>query len=466
MSDNKGMLIRGRFQRQLTDVMQEINASISFDQKMADQDIRASIAHALMLKDTGIITEENHKQIHDGLHKIAQEIESGTFNFSKDLEDIHMNVEYRLRQVIGDAAGRLHTARSRNDQVATDFKLWVRDSLDRSRTLLIALMRMLTEKASAYHDAIMPGYTHLQSAQPTTFGHHLLAYVEMFERDLSRNIDAKKRSELSPLGSAALAGTSFPIDRKQTALQLGFSGPMRNSLDGVSDRDFALDYLNFASVCMVHMSRLSEEIVLWMSPQFGFIRLSDEWTTGSSIMPQKRNPDAAELIRGKTGRVVGSLQALLMTMKGLPLTFSKDMQEDKEQTFDAAETLELCLQAMTGMLENLEADREAMHNAAGKGYATATDLADRLVQKYNLPFQEAHHLTGQCVQLAESLKVDLHEVPLAEFQKIYSAITSDIYNVLSVENSVNSRVSFGGTAPKNVLMQVEYWRSRLTNFQS
>lgn len=462
MSKNKGMLIRGRFQRQLTDVMQDINASIGFDQKMAGQDIRASIAHALMLRDAGIISKQDHELIDDGLRKVAAEIDAGTFVFSKDLEDIHMNVEYRLRQLIGDSAGRLHTARSRNDQVATDFKLWVRDALDRSRALLISLMIVLINKADAYHDAIMPGYTHLQSAQPTTFGHHLLAYVEMFERDLSRNIDSKKRSELSPLGSAALAGTSFPINRAQTAAELGFAGPMRNSLDGVSDRDFALDYLNFASVCMMHMSRLSEEIVMWISPQFGFIRLSDEWTTGSSIMPQKRNPDAAELIRGKTGRVVGSLQALLMTMKGLPLTFSKDMQEDKEQTFDAAETLELCLQAMAGMLENLEADRGEMRGAAGKGYSTATDLADRLVQKHNLPFREAHHLTGQCVQLAESLKVDLDKVPFAEFQKIFPSMGADIYDVLSVENSVNSRISFGGTAPKNVLAQVNFWKERLS----
>ena len=461
MTANKGMLIRGRFSTQLTKVMESINASIDFDQRMAVQDIDASVAHSEMLRDQKIISTEDQALIASGLSTIRQEISDGRFTFSKDLEDIHMNVESRLHELIGPAAGRLHTARSRNDQVATDFRLWVRGAHDRAAELLLALIHTLLDRAEEHAHTVMPGFTHLQSAQPTTFGHHLMAYVEMFSRDLSRVRDSRERMNESPLGSAALAGTSFPIDRHQTAEALRFERPMRNSLDGVSDRDFAIEYLSIASLSIVHLSRLSEEIVLWMSPQFGFIKLSDEWTTGSSIMPQKRNPDAAELIRGKTGRVTGSLVGLLTMMKGLPLTFSKDMQEDKEQTFDAADTLEICLQAMLGMVSDLQPVKERMLLAAGSGHATATDLADWLTRSIGMPFREAHHITGRLVREADRLAVGLEQIPLEQMQSIDPRINDDVYNVLGVENSVHSRVSFSGTAPSGVLAQVAFWRAAL-----
>lgn len=466
MTIDKGMLIRGRFATQLTDVMKAINASIDFDQRMAMQDIDGSIAHSEMLSAQGIIPMQDHELIVSGLSAIRQEIKEGSFTFSKDLEDIHMNVESRLLEIIGTAAGRLHTARSRNDQVATDFRLWVRDAHDRADELLSTLLKALLDRAEAHAHTVMPGFTHLQSAQPTTFGHHLMAYVEMFGRDLSRLCDSRRRMNESPLGAAALAGTSFPIDRERTAKALGFDGPMRNSLDSVADRDFALEYLAFASLCMMHLSRLSEEIVLWMSPQFGFIKLSDAWTTGSSIMPQKRNPDAAELIRGKAGRVNGSLMSLLTMMKALPLTFSKDMQEDKEQTFDAADTLELCLLAMSGMVADMQPVEAKMRMAAGSGHATATDLADWLTRTFEIPFRESHHITGRLVREADSREVSLERLPLDVMQQIDKRITQDVYSVLGVDNSINSRTSFGGTAPTNVLAQVAFWRQRLADFQA
>ncbi|MEQ1682104.1 MAG: argininosuccinate lyase [Burkholderiaceae bacterium] len=461
MAAEKGMLIRGRFATKLSEVMESINASIDFDQRMAMQDIDASIAHSGMLRQQGIISKSDHELIVSGLSTIRAEIADDRFTFSKDLEDIHMNVESRLHELIGAAAGRLHTARSRNDQVATDFRLWVRDAHDRAADLLTALLHGLLDRAQEHAHTVMPGFTHLQSAQPTTFGHHLMAYVEMFGRDLSRVRDSRRRLNESPLGAAALAGTSFPIDRELTAGALKFDRPMRNSLDGVSDRDFAIEYLSIASLSMVHLSRLSEEIVLWMSPQFGFIKLSDEWTTGSSIMPQKRNPDAAELIRGKVGRVTGSLVGLLTVMKGLPLTFSKDMQEDKEQTFDAADTLEICLQAMRGMVLDMQPVVERMRSASALGHATATDLADWLTRSIGMPFREAHHITGRLVREADARGVSLEEVPLEAMQAVDERITQEVYSVLGVENSVNSRVSFGGTAPVRVLEQVAHWKSAL-----
>ncbi len=461
MTTDKGMLIRGRFTTKLSNVMEAINASIDFDQKMAMQDIAGSIAHSEMLAKQGIISNQDQAAIAGGLAAIREEIIAGNFKFSRDLEDIHMNVESRLHELIGPTAGRLHTARSRNDQVALDFRLWVRDAHDRAAELLEALLHTLLERAEEYSATVMPGYTHLQSAQPTTFGHHLMAYVEMFGRDLSRVRDSRRRMNESPLGAAALAGTSFPIDRDYTAKTLNFDGPTRNSMDSVSDRDFAVEYLSFASLCMVHLSRFSEEIVLWMSPQFGFIKLSDAWTTGSSIMPQKRNPDAAELIRGKSGRVVGSLMSLLTMLKGLPLTFSKDMQEDKEQTFDAVETLEICLQAMLGMVGDMQAVPGRMKEAAGSGHSTATDLADWLTSKIGMPFREAHHITGRLVREADTLGTTLDQVPLAAMQTIDARITAEVFTVLGVDNSVNSRVSFGGTAPSNVKTQVAAWRARL-----
>jgi argininosuccinate lyase len=461
MEKDKGMLIRGRFTTKLTDVMETINASIDFDKQMAMQDIDGSIAHSEMLSAQGIITKEDQQQIASGLSTIRQEITDGNFKFSRDLEDIHMNIESRLHELIGTVAGRLHTARSRNDQVATDFRLWVRDAHDRAEELLSTLLRTLLDRAEEHAHTVMPGFTHMQSAQPITFGHHLMAYVEMFSRDRSRVCDSRRRMNESPLGSAALAGTSFMIDRDKTAKALYFDSPMRNSLDGVSDRDFAVEYLSFASLTMVHLSRLSEEIVLWMSPLFGFIKLSDEWTTGSSIMPQKRNPDAAELIRGKVGRVNGSLVGLLTMMKGLPLTFSKDMQEDKEQTFDAANTLEICLQAMIGMVGDMQPMKERMRSAAGLGHATATDLADWLTRFIGMPFREAHHITGQLVRLADEKCAGLEELELNEMQAVDKRITSDVYSVLGVDKSVNSRTSFGGTAPVQVLSQIAYWRESL-----
>ena len=458
MENQKGMMIRGRFGDSLDAVMEAINASIGFDQRMSHQDIKGSIAHVTMLAKQGIISEDHKTAMIKGLQQILTEIQEDRFPFSTALEDIHMNVESRLKEIIGDSAGRLHTARSRNDQVATDFRLWVRDSTDRILDSLQALKNNLLDKAEEGAHHVMPGFTHMQSAQPVTFGHHMMAYVEMFHRDLGRFQDARKRMNQCPLGAAALAGTSFPIDRHHTAEALGFDEPTRNSLDSVSDRDFALEYLAAASICATHLSRLAEEIVLWMSPMFGFVNLSDQWTTGSSIMPQKRNPDAAELVRGKTGRIVGSLVGLLSVMKALPLTFSKDMQEDKEQTFDAADNLELCLAAMVGMIADMTPIPENMQALAGSGYSTATDLADWLVRVPGLPFRDAHRITGQLVSDAERKGCQLEELSLEHMQAVEPKITQDIFQVLSVQNSIASRRSFGGTSPEEVKKQIQWWR--------
>ena len=457
-----GGLIRGRFEEGLTEVMAQINASIGFDRRMAMQDIDGSIAHVTMLAEQRIISVEDSTAIKQGLETIRGEIRAGEFAYSVELEDIHMNVESRLGELIGAPAGRLHTARSRNDQVATSFRLWVRDAHDRALGLVQQLIAALVEQAGRNTETIMPGYTHLQSAQPVSFGHHLMAYVEMFGRDHGRLADSRARMNESPLGAAALAGTSFPIDRERTAQLLGFAGPMRNSLDAVSDRDFAIEYLTAASLCMTHLSRLADEIVLWMSPQFGFVQLSDSWTTGSSIMPQKRNPDAAELVRGKTGRVHGAVMGLLTVMKALPLTFSKDMQEDKETTFDTADTLELCLKAMIGMVGDLVAKPAAMLAAAGSGHATATDLADWLVRDLGLPFREAHHITGRLVRLADERGVDIAGLPLADMREVDARIHEGVLTVLSVADSVTSRRSFGGTSPECVRREVERWKDRVT----
>jgi argininosuccinate lyase len=451
----------GRFTSAPAEIMEEINASIDFDKRLAPQDIRGSLAHAAMLAATGILPKEDVKAIEDGLKAVAAEIEAGKFTFSRSLEDIHMNVEQRLRDLVGPAAGRLHTARSRNDQVATDMKLWVRDAIDGLDGQLVDLQTALAEKALAFAACVMPGFTHLQSAQPVTFGHHLLAYVEMLGRDRGRLVDARRRANECPLGAAALAGTSFPIDRFMTAEALGFDRPTANSLDSVSDRDFLLETLAAASICAMHLSRFAEEIVLWMTPQFGFVRLSDKFTTGSSIMPQKRNPDAAELVRGKAGRIFGALQALLVVMKGLPLTYSKDMQEDKEGAFDALHALSLCLAATAGMVRDLDPDAKAMKRWAGAGYSTATDLADWLVRALNLPFREAHHATGRLVAMAAERKGGLEKLSLADMRSVEPRITEEVFGVLGVERSVRSRTSYGGTAPANVRKQARRWLSRL-----
>ncbi len=444
------MLWGGRFSGGPSEIMARINASIGFDQRLYAQDIAGSKAHCEMLVAQGIISAADGVQIQDGLDKILGEITAGTFTFSEALEDIHMNIESRLAELIGPAAGRLHTARSRNDQVAVDFRLWVRDATGHLEAALRDLQRALLIRAEEHAATIMPGFTHLQSAQPVTFGHHLLAYVEMFGRDRGRLDDARRRMNESPLGAAALAGTSFPIDREQTARTLGFARPMRNSLDAVSDRDFALEFLAACAICATHLSRLAEEIVFWSSAQFGFIALTDEFSTGSSIMPQKRNPDAAELIRGKTGRVGGAFTALLMVMKGLPLTYSKDMQEDKEQVFDAADTMNLCIAAMTGMIRTMIIRSDAMLAAAGKGYSTATDLADWLVRELNIAFRQAHHITGEVVKRAEARSVTLEQLSLADLQAVEPRITDAARAMLSVQASVASRTSFGGTAPERV----------------
>jgi len=463
MSDKKASnaMWGGRFAAGPAAVMQAINASIDFDKRLYAQDIRGSLAHAAMLADKAIIGRKDQEAIAHGLNTILKEIEAGTFVFSTALEDIHMNVEARLAELIGPAAGRLHTARSRNDQVAVDFRLWVKDELFRVAAALKGLMATFLARAEEHAATVMPGFTHMQTAQPVTFGHHCMAYVEMFSRDLSRVNDAIARLDESPLGAAALAGTGFPIDRHATATALGFREPTRNSLDSVSDRDFALEFLAVAAICATHLSRLAEEIVIWSTPQFGFVRLSDSFSTGSSIMPQKKNPDAAELVRAKTGRVNGHLVGLLTVMKGLPLTYSKDMQEDKEAVFDTAETLDLMLAAMTGMVGDMTIDTAAMKRAAGTGFSTATDLADWLVRTLGLPFREAHHVTGRAVALAESRKVGLEKLTLAELQAIHAGITDDVFSVLSVQSSVKSRTSFGGTAPAEVKKQIRYWKKRL-----
>ncbi len=447
----------GRFQTGPDAIMEEINASIGFDKRLFAQDIAGSKAHAAMLARQGIITRSDANEIRKGLDQVQAEIEAGTFTFSRALEDIHLNVESRLKELIGPAAGRLHTARSRNDQVALDFRLYVRDTVDHLDRQLKGLQLALAEKAEAHAAAVMPGFTHLQVAQPVTFGHHMLAYVEMLARDRSRLADARRRMNENPLGAAALAGTSFPIDRHMTAEALGFDRPTRNSLDTVADRDFVLETLSACAICSMHLSRLAEEIVIWSTSQFRFVKLSDKFTTGSSIMPQKRNPDAAELVRAKPGRIIGALLSLLTVMKGLPLTYSKDMQEDKEPAFDAFDNMSLAIAATTGMVRDMVANTDEMRKAAATGFSTATDLADWLVRTLKMPFRDAHHVTGSLVALAEKTGVDLPGLPLAAMQKVEPRITKDVYKVLTVESSVASRVSFGGTAPRNVKREAKRW---------
>ena len=451
----------GRFAAGPDAIMEAINASIGFDKRLARQDIDGSRAHAAMLAQQGIVSDKDAEAIREGLLTVLSEIEGGNFAFSTALEDIHMNVEARLKEIVGEPAGRLHTARSRNDQVATDFKLWVRDQMDAAIDGLEALMQALLGQAEAGADWVMPGFTHLQTAQPVTWGHHMLAYVEMFGRDLSRFRDARVRMNESPLGAAALAGTSFPIDRDMTAKALGFDRPAANSLDAVSDRDFALEFLSSATICAMHLSRFAEELVIWSSAQFRFVTLSDRFSTGSSIMPQKKNPDAAELIRAKIGRILGANVALLTVMKGLPLTYSKDMQEDKEQVFDAADNLMLALAAMTGMVGDMTANRESLEAAASSGFSTATDLADWLVRTLDMPFRDAHHVTGALVKLAEDAGCDLPDLSLAQMQSVEPRITEGVYDVLGVHNSVASRVSYGGTAPTQVRAQIARWKEVL-----
>jgi argininosuccinate lyase len=441
--------------------MEEINASIGFDRKLWRQDIRASLAHAAMLGKAGVISPDDVVAISNGLNRIAADIEAGTLPFTTALEDIHMNIEARLTERIGEAGKRLHTARSRNDQVATDFRLWVRDATDGISEQISGLMRALAERAAVHAGDPMPGFTHLQTAQPVTFGHHLLAYVEMLERDRGRLADARRRLNVSPLGAAALAGTSFPIDREMTATALGFDRPAANSLDAVSDRDFALEFLSAAAISAMHLSRFAEEIVIWCSAPYRFIRLSDAFTTGSSIMPQKRNPDAAELVRAKTGRVNGALIALLTVMKGLPLAYAKDMQEDKEPVFDAAEAWALSLAATTGMVRDMTPDTARMREFAGSGFATATDLADWLVRVLKRPFRSAHHITGSLVAIAEQKGVALADLTLDDMRKVEPGITAEVYSVLTVDASVASRTSFGGTAPVNVAREAARWLAAL-----
>ncbi len=444
----------GRFEKKPSDLMQEINQSISFDQKLYKQDIAGSIAHAKMLSAVKIISKSESEKIINGLKKIEKEIEAGEFEFKIELEDIHMNIESRLKEIIGDVAGKLHTARSRNDQVALDFRLFVRDEVDEILNLIFDLQKNLVKKAEENFGVIMPGFTHLQIAQPVLFSHHLLAYFEMFKRDISRLSDLRKRMNECPLGAAALAGTSFPIDRKMVAAELGFDRPTANSMDSVSDRDFAIEFLFCLSLTATHLSRLAEEIVIWMSKGFEFIRLSDAFTSGSSIMPQKKNPDAAELVRGKTGRIFGSLFSLLTTIKGVTLTYSKDMQEDKEPVFDATKNSKLCLRAMSGMITDMSVNEKKMLEMAQSSYSTATDLADWLVKNLKIPFRDAHHITGSIVKMAESKGLGLHELKLSDMQKIEKKITAEIFDVLTVESSVASRVSVGGTAQSCVKEEI------------
>ncbi len=451
----------GRFASGPDAIMEAINASIGFDQRLAAQDIAGSRAHAAMLAAQGIIEASDAETIREGLLTVLSEIEANKFQFSAALEDIHMNVEARLKDLIGEPAGRLHTARSRNDQVATDFRLWVRDQADAAIEGLLALQRALVAQAEAGADWVMPGFTHLQTAQPVTWGHHMMAYVEMFGRDVSRFRDARVRMNESPLGAAALAGTSFPIDRDATAKALGFDRPMANSLDAVSDRDFALEFLSASAITAMHLSRLAEELVIWSSAQFRFVTLSDRFSTGSSIMPQKKNPDAAELIRAKIGRILGATVGLFTVMKGLPLTYSKDMQEDKEQVFDAADTLMLALAAMDGMVRDMSANRDALRAAASSGFSTATDLADWLVRELGLPFRDAHHVTGSLVATAEAKGCDLPDLTLEDMKAAHPEITDGVFDVLGVDNSVESRTSYGGTAPTQVRAQINRWKEIL-----
>jgi argininosuccinate lyase len=447
----------GRFKEGPSAIMAEINASINFDQRLYAQDIAASKAHAAMLAKQGIITKTDAAAIRKGLDQIQNEIETGKFKFSQALEDIHLNVESRLKELIGDAAGRLHTARSRNDQIATDMRLYIRDCVDALDIALQDLQLALVTKAEFHAATLMPGFTHLQSAQPVTFGHHMLAYVEMIARDRGRLADARKRMNENPLGAAALAGTSYPIDRHMTSNDLGFAAPTRNSMDSVSARDYVLEVLSACTISSIHLSRLAEEIVIWCTAQFRFVKLSDKFTTGSSIMPQKRNPDAAELVRAKPGRILGAFTSLAMVLKGLPLTYSKDMQEDKELTFDALDNFALAIAAMAGMVRDMEPQVETLKAAANADYSTATDLADWLVQKLNMPFREAHHVTGRVVALAEKKSCTLSELRLEDLQAIHLGITKDVFKRLTVEASVESRTSFGGTAPSNVRREARRW---------
>jgi argininosuccinate lyase len=451
----------GRFAGGPSVIMQDINASIGFDRKLWRQDIRGSRAHAAMLAKIGILSADDEAAIAKGLDAIAHEIETGAFAFDVALEDIHMNIEARLTDRIGEAGKRLHTARSRNDQVATDFRLWVRDAIDGLSAQIADVMLALAQRAQAHAADPMPGFTHLQTAQPVTFGHHMLAYVEMLDRDRGRLADCRRRLNACPLGSAALAGTSFSIDRDMTAAALGFERPTANSLDAVSDRDFALEFLSTAAISAMHLSRLAEEIIIWCSAPYRFIRLSDAFTTGSSIMPQKRNPDAAELVRAKTGRMTGALVGLLMVMKGLPLAYAKDMQEDKEPVFDAADAWALSLAATAGMVRDMTPDTDRMRSFAGSGFATATDLADWLVRVLRLPFRSAHHVTGRLVAMAEARGTDLSALSLQDMQSVEPRITADVFSVLTVEASVASRTSYGGTAPANVAKQAAHWLSVL-----
>jgi len=452
----------GRFAAGPDAIMEAINASIGFDRRLAKQDIDGSRAHAAMLAAQGIITDSDAEAIREGLLTVLSEIEGGTFPYRVELEDIHMNVEARLKEIIGEPAGRLHTGRSRNDQVAVDFRLWVREQCDAADGALAALMQALIGQAEEGADWVMPGFTHLQVAQPVTWGHHMMAYVEMFSRDRARFADARARMNESPLGAAALAGTSFPLDRQMTAEALGFDRPMANSLDAVAARDFALEFLGAASICAMHLSRLAEELVIWSSAQFRFVAMSDRWSTGSSIMPQKRNPDAAELLRAKIGRIFGANVALMTIMKGLPLTYSKDMQEDKEQTFDAADSLMLGLAAMTGMVADMKARPDDLRVAAAMGFSTATDLADWLVRELGLPFRDAHHITGSLVAMAEDKRCDLPDLTLADMKSVHDGITDAVFDVLGVDNSVASRTSYGGTAPQNVRAQISRWKEALS----
>ncbi|MGK7865733.1 argininosuccinate lyase [Falsiroseomonas sp. E2-1-a20] len=451
----------GRYAEGPSAIMREINASIGFDRKMWRQDISGSLAHAAMLKHVGIISAEDEAKIRQGLADIAEEINSEKFTFSDALEDIHMNIEARLTERIGEAGKRLHTARSRNDQVALDVRLWVRDAIDGLDAQLADVMRALVTRAAEHAGTVMPGFTHLQPAQPTTFGHHLLAYVEMLSRDRGRLADCRRRLNESPLGAAALCGTGFPIDRHMTAQALGFDRPMRNSLDAVASRDFAAEFLFACAMCVTHLSRFAEEVVIWTNPYFGFVKLSDAFTTGSSIMPQKRNPDAAELVRGKTGRVVGALVGMLTVIKGLALTYGKDMQEDKEGIFDSAETLALCLAATGGMVRDMQPQPGRLAEAAGAGFSTATDLADWLVRELKLPFRDAHHVTGRLVAKAEAMGVDLAGLTITEMQAVEPGITDAVFGVLSVAASVRSRISYGGTAPANVARMAAEWQEKL-----
>ena len=454
MADDSQEMWGGRFSGKPAELMQEINASISFDRRLWREDVAASRAHAAMLRDAGIIPAADSQAILNGLDAIAEEYRQKGVPEDEALEDIHMTIEHRLTELIGPAAGRLHTARSRNDQVATDFRLWVRSACDEALDGIRGLQRVLVGRAEEHVETVMPGFTHLQVAQPVTLGHHLMAYYEMLRRDYSRFADARERMNKCPLGSAALAGTGFAIDRDRTADALGFDRPTANSLDSVSDRDFALDYLNGAAQCSLHLSRLAEELIIWASPQFGFVKLSDDYSTGSSIMPQKRNPDAAELVRGHSGRIVGALMSLMVTMKGLPLAYSKDMQDDKEPAFEARDLLTLSLQALAGMIETVTFVPERMREAAASGYSTATDLADWLVREADVPFREAHHITGRAVKEAEERCCGLAELPLDALQEIDPRITSEVFDVLSVDASVRSRTSYGGTAPERVREQI------------